>query len=110
MVKIKVNVTKKHIENGVQCQSDTCPVALALQDVGFDASVEGEIIGLHPNNNDSSFKDFFTIQSPKSVSRFVELFDIIDETPFKPFSFILRLTNKQAKMFNIKKRYIVAGR
>lgn len=64
-----VQVLQKHIDTGTQGNNRWCPVALALQDVGFS---QGELMR--------------TDILPRSVSRFIGRFDRGKEV--HPFNFI----------------------
>lgn len=82
-----VEVNKKHIKKGKRDNATSCPVALALQDVGF-RKVSVHSYGI-------AFKDFLThppswryVLAPRSVQRFTKRFD--QGKKVEPFSFIFR--------------------
>lgn len=85
-MRIRVEVTKKHIRLGKIGTSTQCPVALALFAVKIPFRVAVDVGTLDRFNN---------IPCPKKVASFVCAFDAGE--PVKPFFFTLRLP----KEFNV---------
>jgi hypothetical protein len=81
-----ISVTQKHINKGIREERDSCPVALALLDNGFDfVSVDQISIDWRINNN------AVNVASPRSVARFVTKFDKLGKKAVKPFNFKLNV-------------------
>lgn len=88
-----INVTKYFIRRGTRCQSTACPVALAIHRAGL-RGLSVDRWGV--------FKDGLAdMRFPKKVSEFIERFD--NGEPVKPFSFVLRISNKNAKRLGLIK-------
>lgn len=84
--KVKVVVTQKHIDNGVQEDAYSCPIALALVDYGFD---EVEVDG----GEEVKFREYGAAHQcrlPPSAQEFIGRFDR-NQTWVKPFEFELEL-------------------
>lgn len=77
MKKVLINVTEKHIKNGLAFEGGSCPVALALIDMGYNKRVGNTLIF-----NINMIADQFL---PRSACRFIRNFD--DGKKVKPFSF-----------------------
>jgi len=79
---LKVKVLKKHIVNGLSCNSEDCPVALALRAKGCEY--------VTVNDDELSFEfqgENYSIVPPKRVETFINRFD--DDINVKPFAFNL---------------------
>ena len=65
----KVKVTRKHIKAGTQLSCFSCPIALALQDLGYT--------DIHVSTNRIAFKTdrFYTIDPPAIAIEFMEEYD-----------------------------------
>ena len=79
-----ISVKAKHIKMGNRGDSGSCPVALALKELGFNKAEVG----------DKAFDIFVTgfghtFKAPRSVTRFVRNFD--QHKKVKPFNFKLFL-------------------
>jgi hypothetical protein len=97
--KLKVVVKKKHILEGIPNSGDSCPIALALTDKGFnDVSVDDIVIEGYKND-----VLYSTTKVPKSARHFIYKFDDsvyneeANEYEFtvKPFEFNLVLQEVQ---------------
>lgn len=75
-MKFHFDIRQIHIDTGVQGEPDSCPVALAIKEAGYERSVGDEII-----------IDGLKFKLPQAVSDFVADFDG-GENPV-PFSFDL---------------------
>lgn len=101
MVKVKVNVTKRDIYNGLPGSCLNCPVALAtLRSFPTVAQVlvDGYSILAHG--------EWIARRVPSACTDFISDFDELKKV--RPFSFVVKITNKLAKQLNPSKRYIVA--
>lgn len=99
MVAVKVNITKYFIKKGERGNPRSCPVALALYKIGVKkATVFGDLLYVPVGN---FFDERISVGLPKSVERFVGNFD--DGNKVKPFSFVLRVSNKTAKTIGLIK-------
>lgn len=65
----KVKVLRKHIKAGTQLSCFSCPIALALQDLGYT--------DIHVSTNRIAFKTdrFYAIETPATALDFIELYD-----------------------------------
>jgi len=81
---MKIRVTKKHIQDGVQNSKCACPVALAMKEYfGFDAFEDADVGQVY-----LSISNFvLTERVPSSVRKFIKQFD--EGKPVKPFTFEL---------------------
>ena len=78
---MKIQIKKKHIEQGKRGRSTLCPIALALKEKGFECvKVNAETVEV----------DGTDLVLSKQEARFVELFD--DGRPVKPFVFRLKFS------------------
>jgi len=69
---LNVKVTRQNIEEGYPQEPRSCPIALALYDLGLD--------GVHVDNDAVEFHDPNTgqevqLDAPKCISKFVDRFD-----------------------------------
>lgn len=72
-----IEVKEKHIKNGLPCKSASCPIALALNDAGYQrVLVDTNVVRI----NSGSY-----IGLPTRVKRFIQKFD--RHKPVKPFKF-----------------------
>jgi hypothetical protein len=94
---MRIKVKAKHIKEGKQCSTKTCPVALALRDAGYQhIEVGSETVEIKMRKGKKV--DHFTGTLPKRAVRFIDKFDRANETDrkkmisqFKPFEFTLKL-------------------
>lgn len=98
---VRVNVTKEHIRQGrinkrisravKGCTpfSSYCPVALAMQDAGFDASVQRTYVIIRKSEKFPNLYDRDMIPHIDKVQKFVDSFD--HDRKVKPFSFNVRI-------------------
>ncbi len=77
--KTTINVTQRHIDNGICLAPCRCPVALAFMDEGIEAGVTPFRLWIGKKS----------INMPQNASRFVVAFDRGD--PVQPFSFEIEL-------------------
>lgn len=83
---VKVHVTQAHIDEGTRFNTNSCPIALALNDVfGAGCSVYNFI---HTPGNQE-------IQTPSSVFRAIQKFD--KNTEMAPFDFEINQPRKTIK-------------
>jgi hypothetical protein len=75
---VLIDVTEKHIKNGIRLESDCCPIALALKDSGWTHARV---------TNDVCEVDDMWFSLPRSAQRFVSSVD--SGRPVKPFRFRL---------------------
>jgi len=87
---IEVNVRKSHIDNGIESESDGCPVALALKAMRFTPFVETSFITASRRG-----KNFRVSQLPIRVAKFIENFD--SGLLVKPFKFKLKMEEIEGK-------------
>jgi hypothetical protein len=97
-MKIKINVTQKDIDSGEPCDGRKCPVARAicrhvkpflLIDVQEDLLIQ-------------TSKREYSFKVPPEVNNFVTIFDLrafgdYEQSPIKPFSFILNIPKRFLK-------------
>lgn len=85
MKTIKVEVKRKHIKAGAIGEAHSCPIALALKEIGMVSPIAWGCGSLE-------FKDkagvFVSEYMPESAREFIYAFD--SEKPVKPFSFQLK--------------------
>ncbi len=75
---MKIKITRKHIKSGEPESADSCPIALALMELGFDqTSLHVFCSKIKANKAE--------IKLPISARKFISAFD--DHKPVKPFSF-----------------------
>ena len=79
MTKI-VKVTQKHIDNGERYAVDSCPIALALKDAGYNTDGVGWFSYIV-----FSQANYAEYKLPASVLRFRQAFD--SGNPVRPFNF-----------------------
>jgi len=72
-----ISVTEEHIKKGVKASYRTCPIALALEDAGFDS----------PKVSVASYwyQDAKRLNLPLKVQKFIKDFD--NGKKVRPFSF-----------------------
>ena len=83
MEKIRIRVTSKDIELGVQSKSDSCPIARAIKRKKLGTKIA---VGIGDIYIDAKIKK---VSNPERVFRFVNDFDF--GSPVEPFSFTLTL-------------------
>lgn len=84
MSKMIINVTQKNINNGKPCSSGFCPIALALQDMGF---TEVDVC-----YGSTSFKNESGMQLVETSPLMEDFFHKFDEgLKVEPFSFQLEI-------------------
>lgn len=115
-MKIKIDVTKKDISNGVVGDGAFCPIAQAFNRVFNKVdyiNVDGETTDItlygkgDPEFGPVEDDQYFYIKLPSKAGKFVEKFDN-DET-VAPFSFNVSLTKKDAAVLKPAKRFVVAA-
>lgn len=79
-----IRVTKRHIEEGLRCMLDACPVALALKNE-FATSRVGVITSVARVVLDNKT---LVLKLPTRATHFIHRFD--SGLPVKPFSFRIR--------------------
>lgn len=90
-MKIKIEVKEKHIRNGKEGDTASCPIALACIDAGF---IEPDISANRMTVTcQTSGKEYRINPVPKKATNFVEAFD--DERTVHPFSFVAHLVEKE---------------
>jgi hypothetical protein len=101
MIEIEINVTEKHIEEGMKYRCTKCPVALAIMEHPDVNLAEDQYITVWPENvhikrkilcNDGlSILDEIVrnIQLPFSATSFIRAFD--NGSKVKPFSFKINI-------------------
>lgn len=82
---MKIEVTQKDIDNGVQGECQLCPIALAIKSTSNfkRVYVNGKFIEVWHRGN----QGIKTYELPKKAQTFVKRFD--RQEPVKPFSFEL---------------------
>jgi hypothetical protein len=81
---MKISVTQKHINKGKRAYSDSCPIALAVRELGYPKWTVGSRYIYSPFD--------VTIELPKSAQKFIKVFDRRGGRKLvKPFAFIARL-------------------
>lgn len=84
MKTINVTVTKEHIQKGVRCMSNACPIALALRDAcGISR------ISIYRTIKIDGAK---VAEAPKNVYRRIKRYD--NGTNMKPFTFTFEIEEK----------------
>lgn len=115
-MKIKINVTKKDISNGVVGDVAFCPIAQAfgrvfkrvdyidVNELTADITLYGNY-----NTNTGGYEDDtnFGLKLPSKAGKFVNKFD--HEEDVEPFSFNVSLTKKAAEVLKPSKKYVVAA-
>ena len=88
---IKVNVTQKHIDdgqdivvNGFNLRSQSCPIARALVDAGFN---NPSVCYLNAFVEDKESTKRMEIKFSKNVGNFINTAD--EHKPIEPFSFLI---------------------
>lgn len=84
---MKINVTKKHVDNGKPCACSSCPIALAMQDMGFVVSVGTPTVTLQK----VAYSRTNHVVMPREALMFIAGFDMGDKV--EPFSFSLSAEN-----------------
>ena len=80
--KIRVRVTRKHIENGMCCDAQFCPIALAAREAGVKFGFV-RVCGLYAPKNCK--RRLFTF--PPRIQKCVKRYDA--GMPVKPINFIM---------------------
>lgn len=90
MTRHLVKVRAKHIKAGEIFSADTCPVALAINDIPtlVAARVYYSTIGFY-DVNDVPVR-MISVSLPRSVARFISKLDTKGKRHVKPFNFYLR--------------------
>lgn len=81
---IKVSVTQKHIDEGVKSDNKTCPIALALKELGF----KNPSVGC-----DSALIEKTVYRLPIDAENFIDKLDFFGKKSVAPFKFELRKNN-----------------
>ena len=81
---LTINVTQKHINDGVRCECKDCPVALALKDAG----ATDVIAGFGQMAFSFNGKEYQT-PAPHAVVDFIYHYD--NGESVAPFTFVLKL-------------------
>lgn len=115
-MKIKIDVTKKDISNGIVGDGTFCPISQAFNRVFNKVdfiNIDGETaeITLY-GNNDPEFgveedDQEFSLKLPSKAGEFVYKFD--NHETVTPFSFNVSLTKKDAAVLKPAKRFVVAA-
>lgn len=89
---MRVRVTRKHITNGCRDDQTSCPIALALIDLGCTFASEEEGV----NFSEVKFIDKkghdWNVDLPQDAIDFVDAFDLGEVV--KPFEFTLKVPKK----------------
>ena len=82
---MKVKVTQKHIDQGCPGWGQWCPVAMALEEMGFARPVVGSQLIIYRAPDTGEVREWDT---PRKVFRFMQKFD--SHRKVKPFTFKLK--------------------
>lgn len=97
-MKVKVNVTQKHIDSGSTGSTLNCPISKALKDAGFKSTyVDHEVLVVSNHLHNCITFDFMQkrpsgvsgIVTPLKVLKFIEMFD--SHKDVKPFTFYINI-------------------
>ena len=76
---ITVHVTADHITRGTPKDIYKCPVALALEDAGYEVAVDTATLTFERTGD--------WVRSPRAVERFIIVFDMDGAAAVQPFTF-----------------------
>lgn len=86
--KMKVKVTRKHIDNGLRQNKSACPIALAIREITHRSPVVGAGEVLVRRRNNRREKTWY-YNLPSSAIDFICRFDKYGPVAVRPFTFTM---------------------